>query len=376
MAIGLNLRSFLMTLLLSHVVTDPKSMKSSFLKEHQGYALSSRDFYSCVGSELECGLRCLRDERCRSYNCLMTNHHNNRQSCRLNWETRSSKPGNYEKNNNWAYYELLQVANPQFVCQIGDIWNSRDSLCTCRPGYKGVKCETEKLGYFSSNPGDSCKHIRDAEDSSADGEYWIDPEKNGNPLKVFCDMTTDGGGWLLIANLIYQNASVYSSDDSFIEDSYRGISNYHNNRMGVSKSALNQLRGYMNFTQLRFHCSKQGGRTFHVITVANKTGEAVVQYFSDQTDVLPASCGSFQKMSDDDSRLSVSCSQWGKDEGLYFVGKWGHYNKQGKYRLYHSAAFVKLSYFWNAKNGTWWCDDGKGKVFDHGSMDFWKIYVR
>ncbi|XP_044185058.1 uncharacterized protein LOC122946948 isoform X2 [Acropora millepora] len=351
-------------------------MKSSFLKEHQGYALSSRDFYSCVGSELECGLRCLRDERCRSYNCLMTNHHNNRQSCRLNWETRSSKPGNYEKNNNWAYYELLQVANPQFVCQIGDIWNSRDSLCTCRPGYKGVKCETEKLGYFSSNPGDSCKHIRDAEDSSADGEYWIDPEKNGNPLKVFCDMTTDGGGWLLIANLIYQNASVYSSDDSFIEDSYRGISNYHNNRMGVSKSALNQLRGYMNFTQLRFHCSKQGGRTFHVITVANKTGEAVVQYFSDQTDVLPASCGSFQKMSDDDSRLSVSCSQWGKDEGLYFVGKWGHYNKQGKYRLYHSAAFVKLSYFWNAKNGTWWCDDGKGKVFDHGSMDFWKIYVR
>lgn len=26
-----------------------------------------------------------------------------------------------------------------------------------------------------------------------DGEYWIDPEKSGNPLKVFCDMTTDGG---------------------------------------------------------------------------------------------------------------------------------------------------------------------------------------
>lgn len=52
---------------------------------------------------------------------------------------------------------------------------------------------SEKLGYFSSNPGDSCKHIRDVEDSSGDGEYWIDPEKNGNPLKVFCDMTTDGG---------------------------------------------------------------------------------------------------------------------------------------------------------------------------------------
>ena len=26
-----------------------------------------------------------------------------------------------------------------------------------------------------------------------DGEYWIDPERNGSSLKVFCDMATDGG---------------------------------------------------------------------------------------------------------------------------------------------------------------------------------------
>ena len=51
----------------------------------------------------------------------------------------------------------------------------------------------EKLGFFSSSPGYSCKHIQDSGDSIGDGEYWIDPEKNGNPLKVFCDMTTDGG---------------------------------------------------------------------------------------------------------------------------------------------------------------------------------------
>ena len=25
------------------------------------------------------------------------------------------------------------------------------------------------------------------------GEYWIDPENNGNPFKVFCDMSTKGG---------------------------------------------------------------------------------------------------------------------------------------------------------------------------------------
>lgn len=39
----------------------------------------------------------------------------------------------------------------------------------------------------------SCKSILDAGESKGDGEYWIDPEKNGNPLSVYCDMTTDGG---------------------------------------------------------------------------------------------------------------------------------------------------------------------------------------
>ena len=49
------------------------------------------------------------------------------------------------------------------------------------------------LGWYSFRPGLSCKHIRDFGNPKGDGEYWIDPENNGNPLKVFCDMTTDGG---------------------------------------------------------------------------------------------------------------------------------------------------------------------------------------
>ena len=47
--------------------------------------------------------------------------------------------------------------------------------------------------WYSHHPGHSCKDIRDSGDSKGDREHWIDPEKSGNPLKVFCDMTTDGG---------------------------------------------------------------------------------------------------------------------------------------------------------------------------------------
>ena len=39
----------------------------------------------------------------------------------------------------------------------------------------------------------SCKEIGDIGGSKGNGEYFIDPAKNGRHLKVFCDMTTDGG---------------------------------------------------------------------------------------------------------------------------------------------------------------------------------------
>ena len=48
-------------------------------------------------------------------------------------------------------------------------------------------------GLNANQPAHSCKDIGESGDSKGDGEYWIDPEKTGNPFKVYCDMTTDGG---------------------------------------------------------------------------------------------------------------------------------------------------------------------------------------
>jgi len=64
----------------------------------------------------------------------------------------------------------------------------------------------QTVGWYSGQPGRSCKHIRDSGGSRGDGEYWIDPEGSGNPLKVFCDMTTDGGMlWKVIATTMSKN---------------------------------------------------------------------------------------------------------------------------------------------------------------------------
>ena len=136
---------------------------------------------------------------------------------------------------------------------------------------------------------------------------------------------------------------------------------------------MNDLRTHLSFTQLRFYSSKQQGRTFHVTTVANSSGEAVVQYFSGQTDVQPDACGSFVRMENDNSRLAGVCNNWGFQDYVYNVGKWGHAKNQD--RLYHHPAFAVALYHWLLDPGfsRWECDDYLVGV---SSGDFWKVFVR
>ena len=94
--------------------------------------------------------------------------------------------------------------------------------------------------------------------------------------------------------------------------------------MVLSKSAMTELRKHLNFTQIRFHCKKRGGRTFHITTAANSTGETAVKYLSGETDVIPASYSSFLIMCNDNSRLSRTCKDWGYEKGPKKIGKWGH----------------------------------------------------
>ena len=95
------------------------------------------------------------------------------------------------------------------------------------------------------------------------------------------------------------------------ESSYRGIRNFTNNKMGITVSELKELRSNLSFTGLRFHCSKKQGRTFHVTTVINST--PVVQYSSGQKDVLPDSCGSFQR-TEGDNKSVMECKRWSFEE--------------------------------------------------------------
>ena len=130
---------------------------------------------------------------------------------------------------------------------------------------------------------------------------------------------------------------------------------------------MKELWTHLSFTQLRFHCSKQQGRTFHVTTVTNSTGEAVVQYFSGQTNVQPDACGSFVRMENDNSGLAGACDQW---DGY---GKWGYGGDED--RLYYVPATFRAHYWYLPTVGQGLrCDDNYYPGVSIG--DFWKVFVR
>ena len=176
------------------------------------------------------------------------------------------------------------------------------------------------------------------------------------------------GGWLVVCNVVFDgffNISAMSS--------YRGIQNYvDHSKMCLDKEAMKKFQTILSFTQLRFYCKKQNpGRTFHVVTAANSSGQAVIQYFSDLTDALPKACGSFVRMDDDDSWLAEKCHEWGAEENDIKVGKWGLSGVTE--RLYDHAAFIWSHYHWMILPDRWECDDFHGNVT---IGDFWKIFVR
>ncbi|HEY4377701.1 MAG TPA: fibrinogen-like YCDxxxxGGGW domain-containing protein [Acidimicrobiales bacterium] len=65
-------------------------------------------------------------------------------------------------------------------------------------GKAGASVDVPGDGLTQGTAGASCWGIKQQQPASTDGQYWVLTTKLQVPLKVYCDMTTDGGGWALV----------------------------------------------------------------------------------------------------------------------------------------------------------------------------------
>ena len=178
----------------------------------------------------------------------------------------------------------------------------------------------------------------------------------------------NSGGWTLISRFLMEDPS--SPQDTTVEsDCYREIlPNYHTNSQLLLRDGFNQLKTDMGFSQIRFYCyKKKRDRVFHIVTNQNTKGANVVKFFT-ESDTIPATCGSFTRLPDDNSTLANRCNDW----GYKITNKWGHENSLTKNRLYLRPILWARERYFTLSGDPLTCDDNLNGL-DMSKGDKWQI---
>lgn len=227
------------------------------------------------------------------------------------------------------------------------------------------------------DPGLSCIHIKNNRVAAPSGIYWIDPDGSGGVDKfpVYCDMYTDGGGWMLVMS--YHHAANDNSlvINSITDPSY-GIFPLNPNPdpyIQDENSHVDNLQawgfGLGDVIEVMLYCdSSVSGKVIHYKTTNNNVIRSI---FDDSVNAICDDLKSdITTFGDHTGNLPLSCGFFKTQDSNHIFGYEFPMREKKDFALYNWA----LAAFEGYSSNIWACDD----AFSVGSSaeTHHRVYVR
>ena len=167
---------------ISHVAEETKAQQCLSERSISGWMLQ-RHVYKTMLADLglHCLLSCSTDDRCQSFNFVMSSH-----MCEFSDRTKEATPEDFIPDPGRYYFEKrVNRGNLNIIDQLVSDKNlsSISSL---------ISSCLVPLGSTPELAAKSCKEIKMSEKQATSGKYWLSSITPSTPLFAFCNMTTEG----------------------------------------------------------------------------------------------------------------------------------------------------------------------------------------